>query len=145
MDISKMKDGDVAGLSAFNGDAGVVQVKKQGKKLILVAESQSCKMTDKEKLITDVAITEASRQELDKKTKDVYFRLDADFRPGKDLATLYYSIDGEDWTKVLGDYKMIFDYRRFFMGSKFAIFNYATKKKGGYVDVDWFRYERLKD
>ena len=145
MDISKMKDGDVAGLSAFNGDAGVVQVKKQGKKLILVAESQSCKMTDKEKLITDVAITEAYRQELDKKTKDVYFRLDADFRPGKDLATLYYSIDGENWTKVLGDYKMIFDYRRFFMGSKFAIFNYATKKKGGYVDVDWFRYERLKD
>lgn len=145
MDISKMKDGDVAGLSAFNGDAGVVQVKKQGKKLILVAESQSCKMTDKEKLITDVAITEAYRQELDKKTKDVYFRLDADFRPGKDLATLYYSIDGENWTKVLSDYKMIFDYRRFFMGSKFAIFNYATKKKGGYVDVDWFRYERLKD
>ena len=145
MDISKMKDGDVAGLSAFNGDAGVVQVKKQGKKLILVAESQSCKMTDKEKLITDVAITEAYRQELDKKTKDVYFRLDADFRPGKDLATLYYSIDGENWTKVLGDYKMIFDYRRFCMGSKFAIFNYATKKKGGYVDVDWFRYERLKD
>ena len=145
MDISKMKDGDVAGLSAFNGDAGVVQVKKQGKKLILVAESQSCKMTDKEKLITDVAITEAYRQELDKKTKDVYFRLDADFRPGKDLATSYYSIDGENWTKVLGDYKMIFDYRRFFMGSKFAIFNYATKKKGGYVDVDWFRYERLKD
>lgn len=145
MDISKMKDGDVAGLSAFNGDAGVVQVKKQGKKLILVAESQSCKMTDKEKLITDVAITEAYRQELDKKTKDVYFRLDADFRPGKDLATLYYSIDGENWTKVLGDYKMIFDYRRFFMGSKFAIFNYATRKKGGLVDVDWFRYERLKD
>ena len=145
MDISKMKDGDVAGFSAFNGDAGVVQVKKLGKKVFLVAESQSCKMTDKEKLITDVAITEAYSKELDKKTKDVYFRIDADFRPGKDLATLYYSIDGENWTKVLSDYKMIFDYRRFFMGSKFAIFNYATKKKGGYVDVDWFHYEKLKD
>ena len=145
MDISKMKDGDVAGFSAFNGDAGVVQVKKQGKKVIVVAESQSCKMTDKEKLITDVTITEAYSKELDKKTKDVYFRIDADFRPGKDLATLYYSIDGENWTKVLSDYKMIFDYRRFFMGSKFAIFNYATKKKGGYVDVDWFHYEKLKD
>ena len=135
MDISKMKDGDVAGLSAFNGDAGVVQVKKQGKKLILVAESQSCKMTDKEKLITDVAITEAYRQELDKKTKDVYFRLDADFRPGKDLATLYYSIDGENWTKVLGDYKMIFDYRRLFMGTRYAAFYYPTKSTGGEVTI----------
>ena len=145
MDISKMKDGDVAGFSAFNGDAGVVEIKKQGKKLILLAESQSCKMTNKEKLITDVMSTEAYRKELDKKTTDIYFRIDADFRPGKDLATLYYSIDGENWTKVLSDYKMIFDFTRFFMGSKFAIFNYATKKKGGYVDVDWFRYEKSKN
>ena len=145
MDISKMKDGDVAGFSAFNGDAGVVEIKKQGKKLILLAESQSCKMTDKEKLITNVMSTEAYRKELDKKTTDIYFRIDADFRPGKDLAALYYSIDGENWTKVLSDYKMIFDFTRFFMGSKFAIFNYATKKKGGYVDVDWFRYEKSKN
>jgi hypothetical protein len=27
------------------------------------------------------------------------------------------------------------------MGSKFGIFNYATKKVGGYVDVDEFCYE----
>jgi hypothetical protein len=25
------------------------------------------------------------------------------------------------------------------MGSKFAIFNYATKKAGGYIDVDEFK------
>jgi len=25
------------------------------------------------------------------------------------------------------------------MGSKFAIFNYATKKTGGYIDVDEFK------
>ncbi|MCI6197015.1 MAG: family 43 glycosylhydrolase [Prevotella sp.] len=145
MDISKMKDGDVAGFSAFNGDAGVVKVMKQGKKFVVLAESQNCKMSDKEKLITEVTVTEAFRNELDKKTTEVYFRIDADFRPGKDLATLYYSIDGDNWTKVLSDYKMIFDYTRFFMGSKFAIFNYATKKKGGYVDVDWFRYEKMKN
>jgi hypothetical protein len=37
---------------------------------------------------------------------------------------------------------MQFDYRRFFMGTKFGIFNYATKKTGGYVDVDFFNYTR---
>lgn len=41
------------------------------------------------------------------------------------------------------DYKMIFDYRRFFMGSKFAIFNYATKNLGSYIDVDFFDYKRI--
>jgi hypothetical protein len=35
---------------------------------------------------------------------------------------------------------MIFDYRRFFMGTKFGIFYYATQKTGGYVDVDYFKY-----
>ena len=28
------------------------------------------------------------------------------------------------------------------MGTKFGIFNYATKKVGGYVDVDFFRYSK---
>jgi hypothetical protein len=37
---------------------------------------------------------------------------------------------------------MRFDFQKFFMGTKFGIFNYCTKQAGGYVDVDWFRYER---
>ena len=38
--------------------------------------------------------------------------------------------------------KMVFDYTRFFMGSKFAIFNYATKSLGGYIDIDYFKYDK---
>ena len=143
IDIEKMKDGDVCGFSAFNGDAGVVKVLKEGKKWVVVADEENVELTDKDKRVTNVRIKEVFRKEINK-PKSVYFRIDADFRPGKDLATLYYSMDGNNWTPLLKDYKMIFDYRRFFMGSKFAIFNYATKKTGGYVDVDWFRYERLK-
>ena len=142
LDIAKMKDGDVCGFSAFNGDAGVVKVVKEGKKAFVVADSESVKLTDKEKKVTDVTIKEAFSQELKRGTKSVYFRIDANFRPGTDLATLYYSADGNTWTPLIKDYKMIFDYRRFFMGSKFAIFNYATKQTGGYVDVDWFRYQK---
>ena len=37
---------------------------------------------------------------------------------------------------------MSFDWRRFFMGTKFGIFCYATKKPGGYVDIDEFKYEK---
>lgn len=42
-------------------------------------------------------------------------------------------------------FQMRFDYTKLFMGSKFAIFNYATKSLGGYVDVDYFDYERAND
>lgn len=37
---------------------------------------------------------------------------------------------------------MRFDWRRFFMGTKFGIFCYATKKVGGYVDIDEFYYQK---
>jgi hypothetical protein len=76
----------------------------------------------------------------------LYLRIDGDFRPGQrggtDAANFYYSLDGKEFTKIGStDYKMRFDWRRFFMGSKFAIFNYATKRAGGYVDVDSFNYQ----
>ena len=141
MDISHMKDGDIAGFSAFNGDAGVVKIVKDGKKVFVVADSQNVELTEKEKSVTKVDVTESYRQQL-RKQKEIYFRIDANFLPGKDVADFYYSTDGKDWVKVLEGYKMIFDYRRFFMGSKFAIFNYATKKTGGYVDIDWFNYSK---
>ena len=109
--------------------------------MFVVADSQNVELTDKEKKVTKVDVTESYRQQL-RKQKEIYFRIDANFLPGKDVADFYYSTDGKDWVKVLEGYKMIFDYRRFFMGSKFAIFNYATKKTGGYVDIDWFNYSK---
>ena len=58
------------------------------------------------------------------------------------MANFYYSLDGQQWTAIgTKNYRMNFDWQRFFMGTKFGIFCYATKKAGGYVDVDEFVYE----
>ena len=59
------------------------------------------------------------------------------------MCSFYYSLDGKDWKSIGRPVKMIFDYTRVFMGSKFAIFNYATKQLGGYVDIDSFDYNDL--
>ena len=67
------------------------------------------------------------------------------FTRKRDIATFYYSLDNKEWKKIGTDFKMRFDYTKLFMGSKFAIFNYATKSLGGYVDVDYFDYERAND
>ena len=145
MDLSKMQDGDCAGLAAFNGDAGVLTVKKSGKRLTLSMTEQSVSLTEREKQVTDVKTKEIESMPLT--TSKIWLRVDGDFRPnghggGQDLATFYYSLDGERWTKIGSDYRMIFDYRRFFMGTKFGIFCYATKKKGGFVDIDEFEYTK---
>ena len=148
MDISKMKDGDRAGLAAFNSDTGALTVKKQGKKLTLEMTEMTVKLTDRDKEVEKVEEKTIESVALHPQTSKIWLRIDADFRPtggkgGRDAANFYYSLDGKEWTKIgTADYRMQFDWQRFFMGTKFGIFCFATKKKGGYVDVDEFAYHR---
>ena len=145
IDFSHMKDGDCAGFSAFNGDSGVLSLKKKGKKVSLEMSEQEVSLTDREKAVTNVrekVVQEVAVSAVSPKAKQIWLRIDADFRPGHhDAANFFYSLDGEKWEQIgTQNYRMVFDYRRFFMGSKFAVFNYATKQAGGYVDVDSFQY-----
>ena len=153
MDLSKMKDGDCAGLAAFNSDTGALTIKKQGKKLVLEMSEQKVQLSDRDKEVTNVE--EKVIESVELKQNTIWLRIDADFRPGNsggrfmggnDRANFYYSLDGKEWTRIgTENYRLSFDWRRFFMGQKFGIFCYATKKKGGYVDIDEFNYEKIKE
>ena len=144
IDVSKMKDGDCAGFAAFNDETRAWIIKKQGSRTMLELADLSVKLSQKDKEVTDVSEKTIEQIDLSGKKVDrtkIWLRIDADFRPGQhDKATFYYSLDGQEWNKVGNDYQMRFDWQRFFMGSKFGIFCYATKKKGGYIDVDEFSY-----
>ncbi|MDP4271824.1 MAG: glycoside hydrolase 43 family protein [Bacteroidota bacterium] len=142
LDLSKMKDGDVAGLSAFNGHSGLLSVKMEGDKKFLTMSTNVVDLDNKSKAILNVAVEEKARVALTQNV--IYLRIDGDFNPGKDLATFYYSLDNKTWMPIGSEFKMIFDYRKLFMGTKFAIFNYATKSSGGYVDVDFFHYKKFE-
>lgn len=142
LDISHMKDGDVSGFSAFNGDSGLLSIIAEGNKRYLTMSTAVVKLRDSDKAVLGVDAEEKERVEL--KQNKIYLRIDADFRVHKDIAAFYYSLDNKNWKKIGTDFKMIFDYRRFFMGTKFGIFNYATKQLGGYVDVDFFNYTRMQ-
>jgi len=156
LDYSKMKDGDCAGLAAFNSDTGSLTLKKRGKSVYLEMEELSVQLSDREKAVTkydEKMIEGVVLTKVSPKSTKVWLRIDADFRPGEggrrmggaDKANFYYSFDGEQWTQIgTKDYRLSFDWRRFFMGSKFGIFCYATKKAGGYVDIDEFCYDVSK-
>ncbi len=136
LEFSKMKDGDRCGLAALNGLSGNLSVCRDGGKYFLVLTQEDSKLDDSKTVIGN-DITELYRVEL--KTRKIQLRVAADFNPGVDMATFSYSIDGGKSFVTIGKkVPLQFDYRRMFMGSKFAIFNYATKTPGGYVDVDWF-------
>lgn len=125
LDIKGMKDGDVAGLSAYCAEPGIISVNVEDEKKYIV-------MKDRE--------TEMERIEL--LGDRVYFRLDCDFNEGRDKANFYYSYDNVEWNKIGTEFQMVYNLKHF-MGNRFGIFNYATKTNGGYVDIDFFEYKRI--
>lgn len=130
MDISGMKNGDYAGLAAFSYNYGYIAVKKEsaGAKLVMVdAHNNQKEKADKPTVAASVDCT----------SDIVYLKEDFNFAGG-DKVTFYYSFDGNTWTQ-LGDPMQLSYELTHFMGSKFAIFNYATKSTGGYADFDYFR------
>ena len=137
LDISGMKDGDRAGFAAFNGDAGLLTVCKDGGKTQLVLTEESV-VLNQQKQVTDNKVTEKAR--VDIKGKQVWLRIHGDFNRGRDMATFEYSLDGKTFQPLGGEFKMRFDYRRLFMGTRYAVFNYATKTKGGQVKVKNFQF-----
>ncbi len=140
LDLRNMKDGDVAGFSAFNDNAGILAVTKTGRKLYLTMSEETVTLDGRTKAVTDVK--KDVKETVRIKKPVIYLRIDADFRPGdnRDMAQFWYSLDNKEWHRIGPDYRLRFNWQAFFMGSKFAIFNYATKENGGYVDVDWFHY-----
>ena len=139
LDLAHMKSGDCAGLAAFNGHSGVLTVRKTGRRLTLDMTEQTVHLSEGSKAVDSVTV--ASVESVELKQSTLWLRIDARFEPNTDIATFHYSLDGKEWHRIGGDYKMRFDYRRFFMGTKFGIFCYATKSKGGYVDIDEFQYK----
>ncbi|WP_435925751.1 family 43 glycosylhydrolase [Paenibacillus sp. DYY-L-2] len=127
IDVSHMKDGDVAGISAFQKNYGFVGVKMEGteKSVVMVNGSSG-------------SAVEAASIPIDKDV--VYLRIELDYKNRTDKAYFYYSLDGERWASIGNTLQMSYTLPHF-MGYRFALFNYATKTAGGYVDFDYFRLD----
>lgn len=144
MDVTKMKVGDRAGLSAFNGLSGVLAVERTDEGFVLKMTTEDVKLSNAKKEVLSVKVEEQAIVPLNKR-RLIYLRVEADFAHGRDQAAFFYSFDDRTWTSIGKPFPMIFDYTRMFMGSKFMLFNYATKETGGQVDFDCFRYEEFEN
>lgn len=127
LDVSAMKDGDVAGLSAYQQKYGYVAVEmaEGARRLVMRRADQQGRVTFTS---AHVPLT----------VETVLLRVDVDFRDAADRASFAYSLDGATWTPIGDDLAMEYSLDHF-TGYRFAIFCYATARTGGHVDVDWFR------
>ncbi len=142
LDLSGMADGDVAGFGAFNGSSGLLSVRAEGGRKSLVYHHSVVSFKGDTKIIDCVDNTDIATVALP--GNDLYLKIDCDFRPGTDKARFAYSFDGKEWEEFPEEFQMVYDYRRLFMGTRFAIYNYATRSDGGYIDVDYFAYDRRR-
>lgn len=137
IDARKMKEGDFAGLAAFNGDSGVLSIQCRKGRYYLVLTHESVRLSDADKAITAVEKQEIASVPIPKSClRDIRLVMNGNFRPGTDMATFHYSLDrGQTFHQIGDDYKMRFDFMRFFMGTRYALFYYATAEAGGEVTV----------
>lgn len=125
LDISKMKEGDYAGLCLLQKNFGLIGVKiENGKANILMTSANTGKPVELERVPL--------------KNKTVFFKAECNFNDRIDTANFFYSLDGKVWTKIGEPLKMPYTIPHF-MGYRFGLFNYATKQTGGMADFDWFR------
>ena len=139
MDVSKMKDGDRAGFAAFQSDSALLSVvMADGRRRLVMSEEKS--VFDNNRRIAKTESVERASVPL--ASDVVYMRIRADFRPGQDWAELDWSLDGKSWHRIGPRVGMHFDWQRFFVGTRFALFCYSAAPSGGSVDIDCFRLTR---
>ncbi len=121
MDVANMKDGDVAGLAVFQEPYAFIAVKQENgeKQLVMVNNGE--------------AVASLPLQGI-----TIFLRTSAS--NGTKKATFEYSLDNKKFKPLGNELEMRFNLS-IFTGNKFALFNYATKEPGGYVDFDWFRVQ----
>lgn len=128
LDVSKMKEGDFAGLVLLQKNFGQVGIKLENgvKSVVVVVTDESGKQVESGR-----ATFEQNR---------IYLKAECDFRNLADTANFFYSKDGKSWIPVGATLKMSYTLPHF-MGYRFGLFNHATKEPGGYTDFDFFHIE----
>ena len=125
IDVSGMKDGDWAGLTAFQKRYGFVGVKMtEGNRFLVMVSADS----DKPEEVASIPLL----------GKTVHLKADCQFEPGPEFARFSYSLDGKSWTPIGRPSRLSYTMPHF-MGYRFGLFFYSTKTAGGRVDFDYYR------
>lgn len=122
VDITGLKDGNVAGFGVFQFPYAYVAVQQEGddRKIVMCNDGEIVETVD--------AL----------KGNKIWIRarvMDKDF-----TARFYYSLDGETYFPIGNELKMGLGLD--WTANRFALFNYSTKANGvgGYADFDWFHF-----
>nr|WP_225849414.1 family 43 glycosylhydrolase [Streptomyces sp. HPF1205] len=133
LDYGTMRDGDRAGLALFRNSSAWIGVTKDNGATKVV-------MTNNVTMNSSWNTTSTGTQQATASVSGgkIWLRAGADIRPGSnDQGHFSYSTDGVNFTP-LGPGFTLDNSWQFFLGYRFAVFDYATQALGGSVKVDRF-------
>ncbi|MQN85359.1 family 43 glycosylhydrolase [Segatella copri] len=144
LDVSHMKEGDVAGLCVFQDPYAYIGVRViDGQKKVVTYRAPWWEpKADWQGNVDDTEHYKVFGTTTASHNDKIYLRAVANFKTNK--VKFYLSWDGKNWMDSRQDTEMRYTLK-IFTGNRFAIFNYATRQNGGYVDVDWFSTEENID
>lgn len=122
IDLSKLKDGNVAGFGIFEFPYAYVAVRQEG-------DTRQLIMCNDDTLVETVDHLKENK---------IWIRARATDRDFK--ALFYYSVNGTDFKPIGNELKMGLGLS--WTANRFALFNFTTKEEGvdGYADFNWFRF-----
>jgi beta-xylosidase len=132
LDVSKMAEGQKAGLCSFGELYGLVGVQRTGGKNYLFFETNS-------KSGTGNNTSDTSKNYFDKQPvniKVIYLKLKLDLISGNNH--FYYSTDNRRFIPFGKDFGAVFS---FWKGTRIGLFSYNELQDGGTALFDWFRYD----
>jgi beta-xylosidase len=134
LEYSAMQDGDRTGLALFRDSSAWVGIAR---------DTGTCRVAVVSGItMTSTWTTQATGSYIQASsvpcTGKIWLRASADIRPQPvGVGRFSYSFDGNSFTSIGGTFAFKADWR-FFLGYRFAIFNYATRALGGSVTVSSF-------
>lgn len=137
VDGSMLKNGDVAGLCAFQGCYGLIGITKEYGNYYLVVINRQIQHTSAKDLTVDYmpgTLIEKVKLPEDK----VRIRINANFEGFQDEVEFFYQNKGR-WKRIGGTHKLMFKMDHY-MGCRFGLAIYATREKGGKAIFKDFRY-----
>ena len=132
IDATHLNEGDRAGICILQDPYAAIAVEMNDGKLQLVWWNE--KVRDAGNNFKPASKTQA----VELTDSIVYLRASIKYEENK--AKFYYSLDNKTWKTLGSETSQSFNLS-VFVGSRFGLFCYASKQKGGYADFDWFTTE----
>lgn len=142
LDVSKMQDGDRAGLALFRDSSAWIGIQQTGSTRNLVMRDNMI-LNQTNSWATESYGTNVASINFNQNPSNLYLRVYGDFSAsGSGQAHFSYSFDGKNFTTFGSTFTLATDWE-FFQAYRFAIFNYATKALGGSVLLKSFDLESV--